>query len=141
MRLLVEGGADKEAKDAVRTVQSAHNTCTTMYWSACLFESISNVSIDKVSTMYSPRLQSRMLYNILQTWNELTALIWAAEKGHTACARLLLELGADKEAKNIVRSKHKTFCHFSINCAFLYRRLFNFHIWPCAFHCAHAKMN
>ncbi len=66
-----------------------------------------------------------MLYKILhwQTWNELTALIWAAEKGHTACARLLLELGADKEAKNIVRSKHKTFCHFSINCAFLYRSL------------------
>ncbi len=33
-----------------------------------------------------------------------TALIWAAEKGHADCARLLLDSGADKEAKDKVRA-------------------------------------
>ena len=28
-----------------------------------------------------------------------TALMWAAEKGHADCARLLLDAGADKKAK------------------------------------------
>jgi ankyrin repeat protein len=32
-----------------------------------------------------------------------TALQSAAEKGHTDCVRLLLEAGADKETKDIVR--------------------------------------
>jgi hypothetical protein len=33
-----------------------------------------------------------------------TALIWAAEKGHADCARLLLDAGADKNAKTNVRA-------------------------------------
>jgi ankyrin repeat protein len=32
-----------------------------------------------------------------------TPLMWAAEKGHADCARLLLNAGADKEAKSNVR--------------------------------------
>jgi hypothetical protein len=35
--------------------------------------------------------------------NERTALICAAEKGHTECARLLLDAGADMNAKEYVR--------------------------------------
>ena len=33
----------------------------------------------------------------------LTALICAAEYGHTSCARLLIDAGADKDAKDEVR--------------------------------------
>ncbi len=33
-----------------------------------------------------------------------TALIWAAAKGHADCVRLLLDAGADKEAKCKVRA-------------------------------------
>ncbi len=32
-----------------------------------------------------------------------TALIWAAQKGHTDCVRLLIDTGANKEAKESVR--------------------------------------
>jgi hypothetical protein len=32
-----------------------------------------------------------------------TALIWAAQEGHTDCARLLIDAGADKNAKIDVR--------------------------------------
>ena len=38
-----------------------------------------------------------------------TPLILAAYKGHTECARLLLLAGADKEAKDKVRSLPKCF--------------------------------
>ena len=34
---------------------------------------------------------------------ELTPLICAAEKGHADCVRLLLDAGADTEAKKMVR--------------------------------------
>ena len=34
-----------------------------------------------------------------------TALIYAARDGHADCARLLLDAGADKEAKNNVRAR------------------------------------
>jgi hypothetical protein len=33
-----------------------------------------------------------------------TALMWAAEDGHADCARLLLDAGADKDAKDVVRA-------------------------------------
>ncbi len=33
-----------------------------------------------------------------------TALIWAGYKGHADCARLLLDAGADKNAKDKVRA-------------------------------------
>ncbi len=36
--------------------------------------------------------------------NGNTALIWAGYKGHKECARLLLDAGADKNAKNNVRA-------------------------------------
>jgi ankyrin repeat protein len=32
-----------------------------------------------------------------------TVLIWAAANGHTDCVRLLIDAGADKEARNHVR--------------------------------------
>ena len=35
----------------------------------------------------------------------MTALIWACYKGHADCARLLLDAGADKNAKNEVRAR------------------------------------
>ncbi len=34
-----------------------------------------------------------------------TALMWAAGRGRTDCARLLLDAGADKEAKNEVLAR------------------------------------
>ena len=34
-----------------------------------------------------------------------TALIYAAHEGHADCARLLLDAGADKEAKDPVRAR------------------------------------
>jgi ankyrin repeat protein len=39
-----------------------------------------------------------------------TPLIWAAEKGHTDCARLLLDAGADTNAKGDVRARASFFC-------------------------------
>jgi hypothetical protein len=34
-----------------------------------------------------------------------TALMWAADRGHADCARLLIDAGADKEAKDDVRRR------------------------------------
>ena len=39
----------------------------------------------------------------------LTALMCAAEDGHTDCVRLLLRAGADKEAKSNVRRRSLLF--------------------------------
>jgi hypothetical protein len=39
-----------------------------------------------------------------------TALIFAAERGHVDCVRLLLEVGVNKEAKNRVRCLIIQFC-------------------------------
>ncbi len=41
-----------------------------------------------------------------------TALIWAAQCGHTDCVRLLVEAGADKQAMTTVRalSRHMFLC-------------------------------
>ena len=36
--------------------------------------------------------------------DEMTALLWAAMEGHADCVRLLLDAGADKDAKNNVRN-------------------------------------
>ena len=38
-----------------------------------------------------------------------TALIRAAENGHTACVRLLLDAGANKEASSFVREFRRVF--------------------------------
>jgi hypothetical protein len=40
---------------------------------------------------------------LYQTQDGWTALISAAQEGHTDCARLLVKAGANKEAKNNVR--------------------------------------
>ena len=37
---------------------------------------------------------------------ERTALMWAARNGHVESVLMLIELGAEKEAKNIVRVRH-----------------------------------
>jgi ankyrin repeat protein len=42
--------------------------------------------------------------------NGSTALMFAAEKGHVDCVRLLLDAGADKEAKNEVRASAGVVC-------------------------------
>ena len=44
-----------------------------------------------------------ILHLMPNTQKGSTALIVAAERGHTECARLLVEGGADKDAKNNVR--------------------------------------
>jgi ankyrin repeat protein len=41
---------------------------------------------------------------LARSQNGFTALICAAENGHADCARLLLDAGADKEVKNLVRA-------------------------------------
>ena len=38
------------------------------------------------------------------------ALICAAENGHADCTRLLLDAGADKEAKDVVRGRVRSAC-------------------------------
>ena len=50
------------------------------------------------------RLRLRPIWHIGRAQNGSTALIWAAEKGHSDCARLLLDAGADKNAKCNVRA-------------------------------------
>ena len=51
-------------------------------------------------------LRSAML-PAMQHW--CTALILAADKGHLDCVRLLVEVGADTEAQNIVRDTQSRF--------------------------------
>jgi hypothetical protein len=52
----------------------------------------------------------RDYYGSQEGW---TALIWAAWNGHADCVRLLINVGADKDAKSIVR--HRSLLYF---CAF-----------------------
>jgi ankyrin repeat protein len=40
---------------------------------------------------------------LTRTQSGCTALIYAAANGHADCARLLLDAGADKNAKDVVR--------------------------------------
>ncbi len=45
----------------------------------------------------------RCTWEVMHTQDGYTALIHAASNGHAACVRLLLDAGADKEAKDNVR--------------------------------------
>jgi hypothetical protein len=47
-----------------------------------------------------------------------TALMLAAAYGHADCVRLLIDAGADKEAKNIVRSLASVFADFAFPSSF-----------------------
>jgi ankyrin repeat protein len=55
-----------------------------------------------------------------------TALIYAADDGHADCVRLLIDAGADKEAKNNVRRRSLLcrgsilFIYFPLPCHFSY---------------------
>jgi hypothetical protein len=46
----------------------------------------------------------RLYIKFLHTQEGMTALLYAASKGHTSCVRGLVIGGADKEAKNNVRA-------------------------------------
>ena len=42
--------------------------------------------------------------HLLRAQHDYTALMWAADKGHMECARLLLDAGANKDLKDEVRA-------------------------------------
>jgi hypothetical protein len=47
---------------------------------------------------------------------EMTALMRAAENGHADCLRLLIDAGADKEARNNVRRRSLLCCGAFLFC-------------------------
>ena len=63
--------------------------------------------------MYALRRHGRVTL-MCQTQGRATALIVAAERGHTECVRLLVEGGAEKDAKNSVRSLDLTRFLYSV---------------------------
>ncbi len=99
VRLLVEGGADKDANSSVR--HWAHLFTVCFNWSRfcalCLW-----FYIFVFSAVNDRRLRVIAAY-LFQIQDGCTALIWAASNGHTDCVRLLVEGGADKDAKSTVR--------------------------------------
>jgi hypothetical protein len=48
----------------------------------------------------------RLHHLVSHTQNGSSSLMWAAACGHAVCVRLLLDAGADKEAKNNVRMQY-----------------------------------
>ena len=54
--------------------------------------------------------------------NGFTALMWAAENGHTDCVGLLLAAGANREAKSNVR--RRSFFHLRLQNEFLVSALY-----------------
>jgi hypothetical protein len=96
-------------------------------------------------------------YFARQSQQRDTALIHASENYQTACLRLLVEAGADMDAKDNVRRINIIFCFFLIGCSCLFSRglivgagvmqslfawtsvlyprvIFSFHVCDC-FHC------
>ena len=112
MRMLLDAGADKEATRNVRHRSLLLNCTFSLIFFTLRF-------MFNLGTFFvcvgGPVLQ-----------NGFTALICASDRGQTDCVRLLLDAGADKEAKSNVRRRSLFFiCVFSIS-SFYLRSISNF---------------
>ncbi len=85
MRLLLECGADKEAKSNVRCILRYTAFAIILYLSTTVHFTCLTMTLDAQRAS--------------------TALVNAAQHGCTDCVRLLLESGADTEARNNVRDR------------------------------------
>ncbi len=101
MRLLLIGGSDKEAKSDVRVMRSESGSAH--------HHSVLNLVVSMLPAIHEVPLMPSCMIGLAvgDSWlcgqKGGTALICAAEYGHTECVRALLEAGADKDARNSVR--------------------------------------
>ncbi len=120
VRLLIDAGADKEAKDQVLIGYCFARARISIVFCFIQFPTSLSLSFKSclgfVATLLSTHNFSLVLFllSFLFQWCRYvfgqsdsqdgnTALIRAARKGHTDCARMLIDAGADKEAKDEVR--------------------------------------
>ena len=124
LKVLLDAGVDKEAKTLVR--QSAW-TCDARLtqlagWehtaSACCVLWPRSVCLCSAGGWRPEggcrhgavlRGTARVYMALTHTQTGFTAVLYAAQKGHTDCLRALLEAGADKNAANLVRSERHLF--------------------------------
>jgi ankyrin repeat protein len=67
---------------------------------------------------------------------EETALIWAAQEGQVDCVRLLLDAGADVEAKNKVFLSYQSIIELAASLSYIYSSYILFHaLIICVFLC------
>jgi ankyrin repeat protein len=125
VRMLVESGADKDSRNNVRALDS-RRLCMSVYILRALCMSVFENALPRfrVSSGTFALLMSSALIGlchilplVCQTQDGYTALIWAAETGHIACVRLLVEGGADMCVMNDVCDR--PFClKFFVRCCF-----------------------
>jgi hypothetical protein len=97
---LMAEGADIEYKDQVLYV--VYFGCNVfMIIAECVYALMSSTSVCR------SQLQFADVGGFYSQWR-YTALICAAVNGHADCARLLIDAGADKDAKNNVRVSNGT---------------------------------
>jgi ankyrin repeat protein len=112
VKLLLEAGADKEAKDEVNLTCTIVSQALTLIYSQ-RHESISHFT-SSLSSFFRPCLLrlKRFFYDIISLFlsspyflcqNGQTALNYVAGSGHFDMVKLLLEAGADKDAEDEVR--------------------------------------
>ena len=110
VRLLLDAGADTNAKNEVHDRSLRRNgVCLHMSWAIIIlihfYRALSHCllvcTVRVLARTLTPRVGMR--HGDLRTQNGWTALMNAAEFGRTDCARLLIDAGADTEAKDEVR--------------------------------------
>lgn len=62
-----------------------------------------NFSVPAARSLYCFGICHALWHSNILSQDGLTSLLYSVENGHTECVRLLVESGADKEAKNDVR--------------------------------------
>jgi hypothetical protein len=75
-----------------------------------IFHSFYPISFASHGDLYLVRLRWRWRrtgFGISDSQDGFTALMGTAEEGRAACARLLIDAGADKDAKNNVRTRSR----------------------------------